>query len=338
MGINVLVHHSPGRDDLSGCHVSFDGVSIRPSEAVKWIGVWIDSKLTGEVHIKSRAASAARALNASLALTHAVWGLKPLMARDLARAVVFPRADYGVNCFFPLPPAALKPLKCVNKSIARCITGGYRTASLAALEKEAAILPAPLRLKCSLLHRLAQYLALPPMHGIVPLLHDAICHSPKQAHRASALHFVERLSVVRWPVDVPPRGERIRDRKSRPPKDVTAEQRAGQAEQRPYRDGAVYISTHLGAGQGRRDDLEALAYVLLYLLRGHLPWQGLTAATKEKKYGLIYKRKLATSTESLCYGFPTEFGTFLDYINLYHLPSLDSFFISNSSNDLGIAF
>ncbi|KAJ6561420.1 hypothetical protein DFH09DRAFT_854366, partial [Mycena vulgaris] len=136
-----LIHHSPGRADLSGYCVSFNGVVIHPSESVKWVGVWIDSKLTGDVHIKARAASAARALNASLALTHAVWGLKPLMIRNLARAVVFPRADYGVSSFFPVPAVALKPLERVNKSIARCITGGYCTASLAALEKEAAILP-----------------------------------------------------------------------------------------------------------------------------------------------------------------------------------------------------
>ncbi|KAJ6476602.1 hypothetical protein DFH09DRAFT_833691, partial [Mycena vulgaris] len=134
-----LLHHSPGRSDLSEYCVTFNNVVIRPSDTVKWIGVWMDSKLTGEEHIKVRAASAARALNASLALTHAVWGLKPLMVRDLARVVVFPRADYGVNCFFPLQAAALKPLERVNKSIARCITGGYRTASLAALEKEASI-------------------------------------------------------------------------------------------------------------------------------------------------------------------------------------------------------
>ncbi|KAJ7203567.1 hypothetical protein GGX14DRAFT_333581, partial [Mycena pura] len=136
-----LIHHSLGKRDLSDFSVLFDGEVILPSESVKWVGVWVDAKLKGELHIRHRAASAARALNASLALTHAMWGLKPLMVRDLVLSLVLPRLDYGVSSFFPLPPTALKPLDRVNKSAARCITGAYRTASLAALEKEAAILP-----------------------------------------------------------------------------------------------------------------------------------------------------------------------------------------------------
>jgi casein kinase I homolog HRR25 len=73
------------------------------------------------------------------------------------------------------------------------------------------------------------------------------------------------------------------------------------------------INTHLGVEQTRRDDLESLAYVLMYFLRGALPWQGLKAATKKQKYDRIMEKKMTTPTDLLCRGFPNEFGIFLNY-------------------------
>ncbi|KAJ6492575.1 kinase-like domain-containing protein, partial [Mycena vitilis] len=73
------------------------------------------------------------------------------------------------------------------------------------------------------------------------------------------------------------------------------------------------INNHLGVEQARRDDLESLAYVLIYFLRGVLPWQGLKAATKRQKYERIMEKKMTTSTDLLCRGLPKEFGIFLDY-------------------------
>jgi casein kinase 1 len=72
------------------------------------------------------------------------------------------------------------------------------------------------------------------------------------------------------------------------------------------------ICTHLGIEQSRRDDVESLGFVLMYFLRGSLPWQGLKATTKKQKYQRILEKKQATHPEQLCKGYPSEF---LDYFS-----------------------
>jgi casein kinase 1 len=36
--------------------------------------------------------------------------------------------------------------------------------------------------------------------------------------------------------------------------------------------------------QSRRDDIEAILYILIYLVRGYLPWQGVKAIDRKDKF------------------------------------------------------
>jgi serine/threonine protein kinase len=74
------------------------------------------------------------------------------------------------------------------------------------------------------------------------------------------------------------------------------------------------LNTHLGVRQSRRDDLESILFILVYFLKGDLPWQGVKAKTKSEKKRKIMKKKSAVSPSELCSEIPKEFCYILDYI------------------------
>ncbi|KAL0265758.1 UNVERIFIED_CONTAM: hypothetical protein PYX00_011473 [Menopon gallinae] len=71
----------------------------------------------------------------------------------------------------------------------------------------------------------------------------------------------------------------------------------------------VSINMHKGIEQSRRDDLESLGYVLVFLAKKTLPWIGINAATGKEKNFLIGKVKDETDEASLCRGI--EGGKYL---------------------------
>ncbi|KAF9222734.1 kinase-like protein, partial [Gyrodon lividus] len=69
------------------------------------------------------------------------------------------------------------------------------------------------------------------------------------------------------------------------------------------------IDSHLSIKYSCRDDLESLAYVLIYLLRNSLPWDACEPLTTAE----IIHSKLDIGHSSLCENLPCEFFMFLDY-------------------------
>ncbi|KAJ6702635.1 CASEIN KINASE-RELATED [Salix koriyanagi] len=71
------------------------------------------------------------------------------------------------------------------------------------------------------------------------------------------------------------------------------------------------VHAHLGRTASRRDDLESLAYTLIFLHKGRLPWQGYQG---DNKSFLVCKKKMATSPEMLCCFCPPPLKQFLEIV------------------------
>ena len=87
--------------------------------------------------------------------------------------------------------------------------------------------------------------------------------------------------------------------------------------------------------QSRRDDLESVGYVLMYFLRGNLPWQGLKVRSKEDRYKKILEKKKETTSQELCKDFPYEFYEYVEYTrNLEYEENPDYDFLRKKFSDV----
>lgn len=64
----------------------------------------------------------------------------------------------------------------------------------------------------------------------------------------------------------------------------------------------------------RRDDMESIGYLLIYLLKGSLPWQGLKIKQKSEKYSKIKELKMSLEPEKLCEDLPDEFKEYIESV------------------------
>ncbi|CAD8211376.1 unnamed protein product [Paramecium octaurelia] len=77
------------------------------------------------------------------------------------------------------------------------------------------------------------------------------------------------------------------------------------------------ISAHDEMEQGRKDDLESIGYVLIYLASGTLPWMNLQIEQKDLKYAKIHHMKKTIKPDVLCAKLPRCFTKFMQDVRGY---------------------
>ena len=99
---------------------------------------------------------------------------------------------------------------------------------------------------------------------------------------------------------------------------------------RPIMGTAKYTSlnTHKGFEQSRRDDLESLAYIIIYFFYGQLPWSNIKVKTKEEVFQKVYEIKSNYKDLEEYKNLPNELSDLIDYCtNLEYEEKPNYFFI-----------
>ena len=107
------------------------------------------------------------------------------------------------------------------------------------------------------------------------------------------------------------------------------------------------INTLSGYTQSRRDDLESLGYVIVYIATGTLPWVNIQSDNKDELYDKILELKMKTTLESLCMGLPPQFQEYMRYIrgmnyeqepNYNYLRSLFMIVLKNNGKNFDFSY
>jgi len=71
------------------------------------------------------------------------------------------------------------------------------------------------------------------------------------------------------------------------------------------------VNGQQGHAQSRRDDLESLAYTIIFLACGDLPW---TTDSIYNNHEAVLRKKMSIVAEELCEGLPPPFSKFISYV------------------------
>lgn len=101
------------------------------------------------------------------------------------------------------------------------------------------------------------------------------------------------------------------------------------------------VNMHCGIEPTRRDDLESVGYMLIYFIKGSLPWQGIKKKKGVNNFEKICDIKMCTSLDVLCTGLDNCFKEYLTYCRKLKFEEIPDYkymksLFSTSANKLNI--
>ena len=92
-----LIHFSRARREPTAEITLPNKTVIKPSTQVKWLGVWLDRKLSFKTHVQKKVSAATRVLHSIHRLMNSEWGLSAQAGKQLYTACITSVSDYEVE-------------------------------------------------------------------------------------------------------------------------------------------------------------------------------------------------------------------------------------------------
>lgn len=141
-----LIHFGSQNTEKNQLRINSELV-IEPKVLVKWLGIWLNSKLCFKSHVEKKIAAAERTLNQIIRLSNTERGLSFQAIRQLYIACITSIADYGVPIWWNNQKYLLKKYEKLQNQALRKILGAFKSSPIYAMEIEASIPPPKIRFK-----------------------------------------------------------------------------------------------------------------------------------------------------------------------------------------------
>ncbi|KAJ0169486.1 hypothetical protein K1T71_015073 [Dendrolimus kikuchii] len=131
--------------DIPALDIHINNHPIQIANSVKFLGVFLDAKLSGLPHLNYICAKTEKNTNVIRALSGVRWGSHPYCQKLLYNAIIRSHFDYACFILEPCSKSALMKLERIQAKCLRIITGAMKSSPINALQVECVDPPLALR-------------------------------------------------------------------------------------------------------------------------------------------------------------------------------------------------
>src|SRR5436189_2319940 len=143
--IELIHFHTKRSINNSNFSVTIRNNQMQSKNLIRWLEVWLDSKLSFKEHVKIKISTATRIFHQIARLSNTERGLSFQAMRQLYIVCITSVADYGVPIWWNNQKSLLEKYQKLQNAALRKILGAFKTSSYMAMELEAAIISSKAR-------------------------------------------------------------------------------------------------------------------------------------------------------------------------------------------------